>query len=241
MAATSVPRCVLAALVATGVALAAPAVCSAVPAPGAPGAKTTWTRADKDGFGTAVTPGSKVWFTLSRGELTEVYSPRLDTPSVRDLELVVSDGRTFTERETVATRHAVRRLDGLTYRQVNTARSGRYRITKTWVTSPRLDAVLAAVRFESLDGRPYRVYALLDPALRNDGDRDRGRSAGATLTVRSARAAAAFAAAPAFRATTSGYAGTRSDPWRDLRSNHRLDRTYGRTVPATSCSWPGRA
>jgi glucoamylase len=126
MPATTVPRCGLAALAALGLGLGAPAVAHAAAAAGAPGAKTTWTRADKDGFGTAV-GGSRVWFTLSRGELTEVYYPRLDTPSVRDLELVVSDGRTFTERETVATRHAVRRLDGLTFRQVNTARSGRYR------------------------------------------------------------------------------------------------------------------
>ena len=51
------------------------------------------------------------------------------------------------------------------------------------MTSPRLDVVLAAVRFKSLDGRPYRVYALLEPALRNDGDSDPGRSAGATRAM----------------------------------------------------------
>src|SRR4051794_19898643 len=186
MPATTVPRCglvALVALVALGLAAAAPPGAGAADAPGAPGANTTWTRADKDGFGTALGPASKVWFTLSRGELTEVYHPRIDTPAVRDLELVVSDGRTFTERESVATTHAVQRLDGLTYRQVNTARSGRYRITKTWVTNPELDVVLAAVRFESLDGRAYRVYASFDPALRNDGDHDRGRSAGSVLAA----------------------------------------------------------
>jgi glucoamylase len=225
MPATSVPRCGLAALAALGLGLGAPAVSTAADAPGAPGAKTAWTRADKDGFGTAV-GGSRVWFTLSRGELTEVYFPRLDTPSVRDLELVVSDGRTFTERETVATRHAVQRLDGLTYRQVNTARSGRYRITKTWVTWPRREAVLADVRFESLDGRPYRVYVRYDPALRNDGNSDRGRTLGRTLTVRGSGLAGALQARPALRAATSGYAGTRSEPLRDLGANHRLDRRY---------------
>jgi hypothetical protein len=52
----------------------------------APGAKTTRTRADKEGFGTAL-GASRVWFTLSRGELTEVDYPRLDAPTVRDLEL----------------------------------------------------------------------------------------------------------------------------------------------------------
>jgi hypothetical protein len=65
MSPTTVPRCGLAAVAALGLALAAPAACAAAPAPGAPGAKTVWTRADKDGFGTAV-GGSRVWFTLSR-------------------------------------------------------------------------------------------------------------------------------------------------------------------------------
>jgi hypothetical protein len=56
------------------------------PAPRASGAKTTRTRAEKERFGTAL-GGSRVWFTLARGELTEVDYPRLDAPSVRDLEL----------------------------------------------------------------------------------------------------------------------------------------------------------
>jgi glucoamylase len=61
-------------------------------APGAPGERATWTPADKQGFGTARPTAGKLWFTLGAGELTEVYHPRLDTPSVRDLELAVSDG-----------------------------------------------------------------------------------------------------------------------------------------------------
>lgn len=40
-----------------------------------------------------------MWFTLDDGELTDVYYPDLGTPSVRDLQFAVSDGRTFTERE----------------------------------------------------------------------------------------------------------------------------------------------
>src|SRR3954449_4825298 len=129
MRARTVSRCGLAALVAAlGVA------CSALPAraasaPGAPGQRTTWASSDKDGFGTAIGRASRVWFTLSHGSLTEVYYPRLDVPSVRDLELVVGDGRTFAERESAATRSVVTRVDGagLTFRQVDTARSGRYR------------------------------------------------------------------------------------------------------------------
>ena len=71
----------------------------AAPAPGGPGDKAIWTEADKDGFGTSHTPASKVWHTLDDGRMTEVYYPDLSTPAVRDLQLVVSDGKSFSERE----------------------------------------------------------------------------------------------------------------------------------------------
>src|SRR5215216_5465611 len=102
-------------------------------APGAPGKKAVWTAADKDGFGTSKSTASKVWYTLNDGELTEVYYPDLGTPSVRDLQFIVSDGQTFAERETDATTHEVRLVDerALVYRQVNTDKDSRYRITKT--------------------------------------------------------------------------------------------------------------
>src|SRR4051794_4794453 len=162
--------------------------------------------------------------------MTEVYYPRLDTPSTRDLELVVSDGRTFAERESTATTHTVTRVDGagLTYRQVDTARSGRYRITKTYVTDPVRAAALTNVRVESLTGRRLQVWVRYDPALDNDGDHDRGRTVGSTLTVRGGGMATALATARALRASasSSGYLGRRSDPWRDLRANRRLDRRF---------------
>lgn len=66
-------------LVATGARAAGGGV-----APGAPGQKPDWLPADRHGFGTSTTRASKVWLTLEGGELSEVYYPRLDTPSFRD-------------------------------------------------------------------------------------------------------------------------------------------------------------
>ena len=66
-------------------------------------AKAIWTPADKHGFGTATATRSKVWYTLAGGELTEVYYPDLGTPALRDLQFVVTDGRTFADRESDAT------------------------------------------------------------------------------------------------------------------------------------------
>src|SRR3954467_11995084 len=51
-------------------------------------ARAVWTPADKEGFGTSATVDSKLWYTLERGRLTEVFYPDLGTPSVRDLQFV---------------------------------------------------------------------------------------------------------------------------------------------------------
>ncbi len=117
------------------------------------------------------------------GKATELFYPLIDTPSVRDSQLVVSDGRTFTDREDKDTNHSARILDrrGLTYRVVNTAKSGDYRIVKTYVTDPATSTVLVDIRFVSLTGMAYDVYVLHDPALGNDGTDDTARGRGSTM------------------------------------------------------------
>src|SRR3954468_9743022 len=111
-----------------------PGTAIAASAPGAPGDRTVWAEADKDGFGTSTTTQSKVWHTLDDGALTEVYYPDLGTPSVRDLQLVVSDGATYSQREREDATHRIELTDprSLSYRQVNA--TSRWRITKTYTT-----------------------------------------------------------------------------------------------------------
>jgi glucoamylase len=196
-------------------------------APGAPGANAIWTPADKSGFGTSTTTTSKVWHTLSDGKLTEVYYPDLGTPSVRDLQFIVSDGKTFAERETYATTQRTELADArsLTYRQINTAKSGRYRITKTYVTDPARNTLLIDVNFESLTRRPLDLYALYDPSLANNGMDDSGRSSGTNLLASDGTVASALVARPAFTKVSNGYLGT-SDGWQDLRNDYKMFWTY---------------
>ena len=169
---------------------------------------------------------SKVWHTLDDGELTEVYYPDIDTPALRDLQFVVSDGKTFAERERENASHAISLADkrSLTYRQVNT--TPRYKIVKTYVTDPSRNALVVDVKFTSRTGKKLALYALADPALSNGGDDDSSRSAGRALVARDAKAASALVASPAFTRTSSGYLGT-SDGWTDLRSDFRMDWAYG--------------
>jgi glucoamylase len=197
-------------------------------APGAPGESTPWTEADKDGFGTSTTTASKVWHTLDDGRLTEVYYPNLGTPSIHDLEFIVTDGKTFAQRDSDASSRTITQTDprSLTYRQVIT-RAGRYRLTKTYVTDPARDALLLDVGFESLDGKNYDVYARLDPALDNGGDDDSGSTFDSSVVATDGRVASALLAMPAFRKLSSGYAGTASDGWKDISSDYDMDFTYG--------------
>jgi glucoamylase len=237
---------IVATLIAAAVLPVAAAPAHAEPAPGAPGQKAVWTEADKDGFGTSHSLASTVWHTLDDGRLTEVYYPDLGTPAVRDLQLVVSDGRSFAEREEDATRQRVRLLDSksLGYRQVNTDRDGLYRIVKTYTTDPERSTVLVRVRFESLTRRELSVYVLHDPALSNDGDDDSGATVGDGLVAWDGKAASALLASTGFRRTSNGFLGT-SDGWTDLRDDRRMDWDYdsasaGNVVQTAKTALDGR-
>ncbi len=202
-------------------------------APGGPGDRPTWAPANKDGYGTAKSTASKVWYTLQNGALSEVYYPDLGTPSVRDLQFVVTDGSSFSERETDSTTHTTRLADpkALVYRQVNTEKSGRWRITKTYVTDPDRATVMLNVDFQSLTGKPYQVYTLYNPRLGNgasDKLDDSGRSSGDALVAHDSTMGSALVASPGFTRTSSGYLG-KSDGWQDLRTDHKMDWRYEAT------------
>jgi glucoamylase len=117
-----------------------------------------WPTAAKNGFGTSASLASKVWFTLANGVLTEVFYPTVDTPIVKTLQLTVT---TAGGVETEST-HTLHKLElpnpaSLTFRQINTAKSGQYTITKTYVTDPQRNTLLIDVQY---DGRePARLSA----------------------------------------------------------------------------------
>ena len=205
-----------------------PACAPAAPkAPGYPGKASDWAPGDKDGFGTSRTTRSKVWYTLNDGALTEVFFPRIDSPATRDTQLVVSDGSTFVDRESEDTDQRVELLNARSpvYRQINTAKSGKYRITKTYVTDPRRSAVLVDVRFEALSGGPYTVYVLHDVGLGLNANDDTGRSAGGGLVASDGVLSSAVLASSGFAKTSSGYL-DRSDGWTDLKDDFTMDWSY---------------
>jgi glucoamylase len=68
-------------------------------APGGPGIEPRWTRGTKFAVGTAYSTSSRVWYTLDHGCVTEVYYPTIDSPQIRDLQFLVTDGETFFHDE----------------------------------------------------------------------------------------------------------------------------------------------
>ena len=202
-------------------------------APGGPGHKATWTEANKTGFGTSRSRRSNVWFTLQKGRTSEVFYPNLSTPSVRSLELIVT-GPGFTDRESTDMTHRTARPDPSSLRltQTNTDKQGRYQIVETFVTDPRRAALDIRIRFISLDGGSYRLYAWYDPSLANGGMDDSGRTAGHSLVARDASkgVSSALVSRPHFGATSTGYLGT-SDGWTDLTGDQSLDQTHRAAGP----------
>nr|MDA8113032.1 hypothetical protein [Nitrospiraceae bacterium] len=63
-------------------------------APKASYSRPVWSTAKKDMVGGSL-GSSRVWFTVAQGILTEVYSPRIDIPQIRDLGFLVADDRGF--------------------------------------------------------------------------------------------------------------------------------------------------
>jgi glucoamylase len=64
------------------------------PAPHAQSSHPVWATAQKSLVGTALGP-SRLWFTIGRGIVTEVFYPRIDVPAIRDLGFLISDGDGF--------------------------------------------------------------------------------------------------------------------------------------------------
>jgi len=66
---------------------------------GRPGIDPRWMYADKEGVGTAYAASSRIWFTLLKGVVTEIYYPTVDRPQLRDLQYLITDGSNFFHEE----------------------------------------------------------------------------------------------------------------------------------------------
>ena len=92
---------------ALAVTIPAAGAAAAAAAPGAPGAASYFDLARKDCLGTAANTGSKVWYTVAGGVLSDVYEPTIDNTDVSTLQYIVTDGATFTDLQARDTTYTV--------------------------------------------------------------------------------------------------------------------------------------
>ena len=167
----------------------------------AQGTDAHWATAAKNGFGTSVSLSSKVWFTLANGVMTEVFYPTIDLPNVETLQLYIDTG-VGLENEVDDTVHRLElpNAAALTFRQINTARSNEYTITKTYVTDPKLNTVL--IDIDVTARRQVDVFVYYDPSLNNSGWHDSGRIETDTLLAVEKNIASALVSSCGFKKTS---------------------------------------
>src|SRR5437870_11935291 len=68
-------------------------------APGGPGIEPRWTRGTKVAVRTAYSTSSRVWYTLDDNCVTEADYPTIDSPQIRELQCLVTDGENFFHDE----------------------------------------------------------------------------------------------------------------------------------------------
>src|ERR1700722_2904599 len=126
---------------------------------GHPGIEPKWTSARKDAIGTAYSAASRLWFTIWRGILTELYYPTIDRPQVRDLQFLVSDGETFFHEEKRDMSSSLSCLShSLGYQITSESREQGYKISKTVIADPHCASLLIHVNWQSQ--RPLKLYVL---------------------------------------------------------------------------------
>lgn len=197
---------------------------------GAPGIDPRWQNANKDGVGTAYSTSSRVWFTVWNGVVTEIYHPTVDRPQVRDLQYLISDGKSFFHEEKRHLESKVEHLwtHSLGYRITNSDPQGRYAVVKEVIADPHLSCILQHTKLTG-EGEfisQLHLYALCAPHLEVGGRSNNGYTvelAGHHILVAQKEGTwLALGATVPFTRFSCGYVG-QSDGWTDLTDNFQMD------------------
>jgi glucoamylase len=188
--------------------------------------------------GTAYSASSRIWFTIWHGIVTEVYYPTVDRPQLRDLQLLVTDRRSFFHEEK---RHlqcsGCGRLSDHTlgYRAINADPEGRYEIVKEIIADPHQCCVLQHIELRGDEGflSGLRLYALCSPHLEVGGWGNNGyvtEIAGRRILMAEKQGTwLALGATVPFSRLSCGYVGA-SDGWTDLHEDFRMDWEFDRAL-----------
>jgi glucan 1,4-alpha-glucosidase len=255
---------------ALAVTIPAASAAAASVAPGAPGAPSYFDLARKDCLGTAANRGSKVWYTVAGGVLSDVYEPTIDNTDVSTLQYVVTDGATFTDLQARDMTYTVAAdPTGMACTVTSTDALHGYRLVTTYITDPASDTVLMNTRLQARPGSGanlarLHLYARIDAHVNGNGGGGSDNAGANSGVVDASGVPVIFStntvtnatnrdyAVPTYmalagtsaREASVGYAGTGSDGLNDLDSSHALTATYTSApdghVVATENVTPGR-
>lgn len=187
--------------------------------------------------GTAYSTSSRVWYTLDAGRVTEGYYPTIDSPQIRDLQFLVTDGETFfhDERRNFETEIDCITNAALGFQITKQEKEGRYRIEKTILGDPHQNCLLIRTRVEAPPEflSKLRLYVLCAPHLEIGGWNNNGQvlrlSENKLLVAWKRNTWLVIGATVPFTDCSCGYVGV-NDGWTDLAHNYQLDWQYDAAV-----------
>ncbi|PWU13483.1 MAG: glucoamylase, partial [Verrucomicrobia bacterium] len=203
---------------------------------GAPGIEPRWTRSAKEGIGTAYHSSCRVWYTLSHGIINEIYYPNVDCPNTRDLQFLITDGKTFCheERRDLESKIEYPEKATLLYRLTTSERQGRYKLIKEVIADPHSSVLLMRTRVEVADEQlrgKLRLFALLAPHLKGLGQHNsawfKDVDCRPVFYALRENIHMTFGASPDFLKRSVGYVGS-SDGFQDLMDNFQMDWEFQR-------------
>jgi len=218
-------------------------------AAGAPGAASYYDEARKDCVGTAAGTGSKAWYTVADGELSDVYAPTIDNTDVKTLDPIVT-GPGFTALQPRDMTYTVAPLDSTGMACEVTAHDAAhdFDVVTDFITDPASESVVMRFRLVPLPGAPggLHLYLRFNPLLNGHAGGGTDNAGGeSAVTVATSRGPvplaystnsftdavnrsyatpiyAALAANSPFPRVETGFAGTASDGLAELDASGAL-------------------
>ncbi len=221
-------------------------------AAGAPGAASYYDEARKDCVGTAANNGSRVWYTVADGTLSDTYAPTIDNTDVKSLDPIVT-GPGFAALQPRDMTYTVSSPGGtgMACEVTATDAAHHFQLVTDYITDPSAEAVVMRLRLVPLAGAPsgLSVYLRFNPLLNGHGGGGSGNAGGESATIVTTPRGpvplsystnsfteavnrsyatpiyAALAASSPLRAVETGFAGTASDGLTELDSAGTLTST----------------
>ncbi len=203
---------------------------------GSPGVPAVWTSANKQAVGTAYSFGSRVWFTVANGILTEAFYPRIDTPQLRDLQFLFVDGGNRFLEEKHDFNHKVAVIPKTRgCRITSSERSQRFSVAKELITDTSRPCILLRAELQGKDEilAGLKSYLLCAPHLKNGGTGNNAyviEAAGCNLLAAEKNGTwLVLGASCRFAKSSCGYVGA-SDGYSDLTAHRGMAYEYDRAL-----------